>query len=143
MPFSYLIYYNNQDSYEGQDIPFAIVNSEKRAKTICAEIISFGNSLAAQMLYPFEDDISDDEYSARDNKYRELRSQPFPHGWVCESYSDFQRVGSHEEGEPEKMEFDANTVSYKKLPLLDKPSPKRKTPSQKFSAEELSEISYK
>lgn len=118
MKSAYLIYYHDQDPYEGQDVPFGIAESEERAKTICAEIIEFGNSLAAQMLYPYEDGISDEEYSLRSDKCGELRSTPFPYGWICKSWSDFEKDWSHEDGEPQKMKFDTNTVAYKELPLL-------------------------
>lgn len=115
---AYLIFYNNQDSYEGQDSPFAIVESEERAKQITTEITNFGNSLAAQMLYVFEDGISDEEYERRDSKNRQVMSSPWPYSWEPQSYSDFQNEYPSEDGQPQKIKFDSNTVSYKKLPLL-------------------------
>lgn len=118
MKSAYLIYYNNQDSYEGQDSPFAIVDSEKRAKQIATEIIDFGNSLAAQMLYALEDGISDEEYERRESKNRQILSSIWPYNWEPQSYSDFQREWLSEGGQPQKMKFDSNTVSYKELPLL-------------------------
>lgn len=118
MKSSYLIFYNNQDSYEGQDSPFAIVESEERAKQITTEIIDFGNSLAAQMLYPFEEDISDEEYVKRDENNRSLLTRRWPYNWEPQSWSDFQNEYPSEDGQPQKMKFDSNTVSYKELPLL-------------------------
>lgn len=39
MKTAYLIYYHDLDPYEGQDVPFAIVNSKKKAEKICQNII--------------------------------------------------------------------------------------------------------
>lgn len=118
MKTAYLIYYANQDSYEGQDFPFGIAESEEHAKTICAEIINFGQKLAAKMKYPFEEGISDEEYSIREEVNKTALKMDWPHGWIPHSYSDFEAEWSYEEGEAQRMSFDARTVAYKALPLL-------------------------
>lgn len=121
MKTAYLIYYHDLDPYEGQDIPFAIVNSKKKAEKIRQDIIKYGQSLAEQMLYPYEEGISDEEYWARDSKNRELQNAPWPHDWKSHSYSDFERgysLYSFTEDGPEKMTFQEQTVEYRELPLL-------------------------
>ena len=118
MKTSYLIYYHDLDPYEGRDIPFAIVNSSKRAEKIRQNIIKHGKTLAEQMPYPYEEGISDEEHWARDSKNRELQNAPWPHDWKSHSYSDFEREPSYVEGEPEKMIFQEQTVEYRELPLL-------------------------
>lgn len=117
MKSAYLIYYHDQDPYEGQDVPFAIVKSKKRAEAICQNIIRYGQALAEQMLYPFEEGISDEEYFARGSKNGELAKAPWPHDWEGRSYSDFEKDWSQEDG-PQKMKFDSRTVAYRELPLL-------------------------
>lgn len=114
-----LIYYSDPDPYDGRDVPFALVESEERAKTICAEIIEFGQKLAAQMKYPFEEDISEEEYYIRSETNLKLYDSEWPYKWVAEYYSDFEvDWTSSEYGEPVKMRFNNSTVSYKQLRIL-------------------------
>ena len=114
----YLLYYADQDAYEGQDRPLAIVNTESRAEKIIKEIQSFGQSLADKMLYPFEEEIPDEEYSRRlDANHELLSNAKWPHNWEPSLYSDFERVWSNNDG-PEKMVFVNNTVAYRELPVL-------------------------
>lgn len=112
---SYLIYYAEQDQYEGRDIPFAIVNSKKRAEKITKEIIDHGKLIAAQMKNPFEEDISDEEYSLRWDKNRELQAGVFPYNWRCRSF-DFERDSSSDTASG--MKFDESTVAFKELPVI-------------------------
>lgn len=115
----YLIYYANQDSYEGQNQPFAIVNSKSRAEKIVKEIQLFGQNLAEKMLNPFEEGVPDEEYSRRSDENHQLRTETkWPYGWGFDaSYFDFERAWSNNDG-PEKMIFVTQTVALKELPVL-------------------------
>ena len=113
----YLIYYSNQDSYEGQNQPFAIVNTKSRAEKIVKEIRTFGENLANQMLYAYEQEISHEEYIKRSEDNDKLLTQKWPYGWEPSFYSDFESLGYNEDG-PEKMKFIIWTVEFKELPVL-------------------------
>lgn len=118
MKTAYLIYYADQDLYNCNDHPFAIVHSKERAKEVVAEIVAHGKKIADQMLYPYEALISDDEWRFREKNNQKLFGQKWPHNWEASLSLDFDMAPSGMEGEPIGMIFDENTVAYKELPLL-------------------------
>ena len=113
-----LIYYADQDCYEGSDRPFAVTHSEERAKEIVAEIVAHGKKIADQMLYPYEALISNDEWRFRETHNQKLFDQEWPYNWEASLSSDFDMAPSGMEGEPIGMIFDENTVAYKGLLVL-------------------------
>jgi hypothetical protein len=114
---NYLIYYADQDPYEGRDSFFAVTETEERAKEICADIINYGKNLGDELKYEFEDGISEEQYADRLILNDLLKEEPWPHGW-SPRYADFNPAWAALEGGPITMTFDERTVAYQEIKKL-------------------------